>query len=500
MTEERHPSQDWNEEERGEPEVVEEQSEGDVRDDRAEEPDSRDEEASEESFFDRVRARFAAPASRDSKSTERTRGLVVLVGASVACLILFVGMFTTDADSTKKSRGTGPNLGRPATETTNQENGNRSPVPQLNVNQQPNEESNELTEQDLLGTMRNRVPPQQTAPGPVKDLSTVDFSDAPTPDPALADAYRRQNRTVPPPAPATTNWEAAIADYQNRQPKSTNMQPPPVPAVKEVPQLGKSSIIFVRSQTANVSSPARVSPTVARVSGRSLPQGMALVARLQHGVSSAAKAPVIAVIEYNYEEAGEILVPAGTKAYGELTGATPQGWVTLKFHSLEFPSGETEEISASALGMQRQALRGEVSGLNQGKRFLTRALTGVGTIAAFAVGGRGLSGGIDNSVLLRERIAANVALAGEQELARLAYQQNIVVAVPANTRFYLVLQERSEVQSGRLAQTEPTSSPGSPSVSTISEPELRELIQIREEMRAANRLLRSTESPISAKP
>ncbi|MFN9429361.1 MAG: hypothetical protein ACK6DX_04370, partial [Acidobacteriota bacterium] len=124
----------------------------------------------------------------------------------------------------------------------------------------------------------------------------------------------------------------------------------------------------------------------------------------------------------------------------------------------------------------------------------------VGTIAAFAVGGRGLSGGIDNSVLLRERIAANVALAGEQELARLAYQQNIVVAVPANTRFYLVLQERSEVQSGRLAQTEPTSSPGSPSVSTISEPELRELIQIREEMRAANRLLRSTESPISAKP
>jgi hypothetical protein len=221
MSEERHPSQDWNEEERTEPEVVEEQSERDVHDDRAEEADSPDEAASEESFFDRVRARFAAPANRDSKSTERTRGLVVLVGASVACLFLFVGMFTTDADSTKKSRGKGPNLGRPATEATNQENGNRSPVPQLNVNQQPNEESNELTEQDLLGTIRNRVPPQQTAPGPSKDLASVDFSDGPTPDPALADAYRRQNRTVPPPAPASTNWEAAITDDQSRQPKPT---------------------------------------------------------------------------------------------------------------------------------------------------------------------------------------------------------------------------------------------------------------------------------------
>jgi hypothetical protein len=107
----------------------------------------------------------------------------------------------------------------------------------------------------------------------------------------------------------------------------------------------------------------------------------------------------------------------------------------------------------------------------------------VGTIAAFAVGGRGLSGGIDNSVLLRERIASNVALAGEQELARLAYQQNIVVTVPANTRFYLVLQERSVVQSGGRAQPEASPSLGNPAVSTISESELRELIQIREEMR-----------------
>jgi hypothetical protein len=221
-----------------------------------------------------------------------------------------------------------------------------------------------------------------------------------------------------------------------------------------------------------------------------------LVARLQHGVSSAAKAPVIAVIEYNYEDAGEILVPAGTKAYGELTGATPQGWVTLKFHSLEFPSGETEEISGSALGMQRQALRGEVSGLNQGKRFLTRALTGVGTIAAFAVGGRGLSGGIDNSVLLRERIASNVALAGEQELARLAYQQNIVVTVPASTRFILSV-EHTGASKSSTAESRSSSEKG---VEGISERELQQIIQIRNEIREMTRMMQMAGSKEATAP
>jgi hypothetical protein len=41
--------------------------------------------------------------------------------------------------------------------------------------------------------------------------------------------------------------------------------------------------------------------------------------------------------------------------------------------------------------------------------------------------------------LLRERVANNVAVAGEQQMNDLAYHQNIVVTVPGNTRFYIVL-------------------------------------------------------------
>jgi hypothetical protein len=87
--------------------------------------------------------------------------------------------------------------------------------------------------------------------------------------------------------------------------------------------------------------------------------------------------------------------------------------------------------------MERTALRGDVNGKNGAKKFLTRTLTGIGTIAAFAVGGRGLTGGIDNYPAARTTCLKHRAAGGR--VAMMAYQQNIVVTVPANTRFYLVL-------------------------------------------------------------
>jgi hypothetical protein len=301
-------------------------------------------------------------------------------------------------------------------------------------------------------------------------------------DPALADAYRRQG-LVPP---------AASAGIAGDQAKQNAIQPQA--AVTGTDSLRKSSIVFVRSGATSGSQIVSV-PVLERKTGSLLPQGTAIVARLQHSVSSAAKVPVTAVIEYNYEDDGQVIVPAGTKAHGDLTQATPQGWVSLTFHTLEFPSGEQEKINGSAISMERTALRGDVDGKSGAKKFLTRTLTGVGTIAAFALGGRGLTGGIDNSVLLRERLASNIALAGEQELAMLAYQQNIVITVPANTRFYLVLHEAGVTRpsdapllpSGQqsAAATVQQTSTRSP----VSDQELREMMQLRNELREMNRLM-----------
>jgi len=446
------------------------------------------EEEPRPSRFAQIAKRLSRPSepSREAKSGERTRGLVILAGTTIACLFLFFGLFTTDSQSTRKERRTTPSLGRPAP-TAQPDAPNRSPVPQLSVNQQAGEEPVELSESDVLGTMRNRgaappaentppTPPKRT-PNPNYALNTVNFD-----DPALADAYRRRG-LVPPAGGVETD---ALGGQKATQ--------PPAPVANVSDSLRKSSIVFVRSG-ATTGNQIGSAPVLDRKSGGLLPQGTALVARLQHSVSSAAKVPVTAVVEYNYEEGGQLIVPAGTKAYGDLSQATPQGWVSLKFHTLEFPNGAQEAITGSAISMERTALRGDVNGKNSAKKFLTRALTGVGTIAAFAVGGRGLTGGSDNSVLLRERLASNIALAGEQELAMLAYQQNIVVTVPANTRFYLVLHEAGVTRPSDAApqragqQPLPVPLQQTSSRSALSEQELREMMQLRNELREMNRLM-----------
>ena len=189
-----------------------------------------------------------------------------------------------------------------------------------------------------------------------------------------------------------------------------------------------------------------------------LPTGSRLVARLQTAVSSAVKTPVIAVIEYNYERDGEIVIPAGTKAIGQLAQANQNGQVGLRFTGLEMPDGSTESIEGSGVSLDYGPLKGVVNGRNGAKRALVRSMTGIGTVAASLVGGRGyggLTGPIDQSVLLRERIASNIGLAGEQELMAMAYTQNVVVTLPGNTRFYIVLQEsvttpnRPDLHAGR---------------------------------------------------
>ncbi|MCU1257470.1 MAG: hypothetical protein JWO80_355 [Bryobacterales bacterium] len=146
-----------------------------------------------------------------------------------------------------------------------------------------------------------------------------------------------------------------------------------------------------------------------------LPAGVRLVARLEMPVSSAVKAPVVAAIEYNYERDGEIVIPAATKAFGELEQVNEQGVVGLHFTALQMPNEGMQRIDGRAMSLRYEPLRGNVTGRNTGKRFLVRAMTGVGTIAAATVGvrnGTGLSEPITNNVLLRERVANNVAIGG----------------------------------------------------------------------------------------
>jgi len=236
-----------------------------------------------------------------------------------------------------------------------------------------------------------------------------------------------------------------------------------------------------------------------------LPNGSRLVARLQSAVSTAVKAPVVAAIEYNYERDGEIIIPAGTKAFGELQQANRNGDVSIRFQSLQMPDGTTERIDAGSMSLTYGPLKGSVSGSNKAKRILVRSLTGVGTMAAYLVGGPGGFGGVsrqlNNSVLLRERIASNAGLAGEQEMASLAFNENMVVSVPGNTRIFIVLLEGSGEKSP--ARTLPAGGRGTTQFAADgtsplpSAQELRELIELKTEL---NRMYREVAATRTSEP
>jgi hypothetical protein len=234
---------------------------------------------------------------------------------------------------------------------------------------------------------------------------------------------------------------------------------------------------------------ANIQPSVLELQSSLLPAGTRLVARLQTPVSTAVKTPVVAAIEYNYERDGEVVIPAGSKAFGELDQSNDQGYIGIRFNSVQSPDGSTQSIEGRAMGLDYRPLQGKVTGRNTGKKFLVRSLTGVGEILAATVGtagGLGVNDTISNNVLLRQRLADNVAIAGEQQMNELAYRQNIVVTVPGNTRFYLVLGKPGERGAGSAPGTAaPASNSNSSNYTAGAMPsvqELRELMELKSEL------------------
>jgi hypothetical protein len=223
------------------------------------------------------------------------------------------------------------------------------------------------------------------------------------------------------------------------------------------------------------------------------------VARLESAATNAVKTPVVASIEYNYERAGIIVVPAGTTAIGDVQQASSEGYLSVRFHTLRMPDGREEKIEGAGVALDHRPLKGEVSGKNTGKKILSRTLSGVGTIAAYVVGagGTGLNGTITGETLLRDRIASNIAIAGEQELMSAAYSQNVSVTVPANTRFYVVLQKAAATTT--TAPSRMVDPPTQP-VQMPTVQELRELMDLRREIHRMYQESNSTLPAGTAKP
>ena len=426
-----------------------------------------------EQAFEKARREQQPVTSKRELGRDRSRSLFLLLGAVVAVLLLFLGVFSSP-NNVKKSgeakRAGASDLGRRVTPGQQAAGQTGSVTPLLNADTRPTETrgSQGVTPEDISRTARLPQPNvgtrlAQTTKPMVKNpqqyaLGRIDFS-----DPALA---QQPGQGV---SPQQTSLTALVAGQVESE------------------DLRKPSLVFVRAAQ---NSARGAGPQVAQ--GKSdqnpvltdLPIGTRLVARLLSAVSTAVPVPVVAAIEYNYEREGEIVVPAGAKALGTLRQADRSGNVAIHFDTLQMPDGTIEKIDATGMGLNYGLLKGNVSGKRTGTRFLVRTFTGLGTVATYLVGARGsngFNGPLSESALLRERMATNIGIAGDQELNSLAFNQNIVVTVPGNTRFYVVLQKAAI---GGAAETRPTTL-AAREVSNTKLPsveELRQLIELRREL------------------
>ena len=406
---------------------------------------------------------------RQQLKQDRTKSFLMLAGSMVVMALLFFAMFSSPSSNrrTSSAHPNMPNLGRGPGSGKSADDGH-SVTPLLNADtRNPNDEPVGVTPEDVHNTARRN---------------------------ALANASPSFGPPVATPAPSTSR--PAPKDYAlNRIDFPTEPQPAaPVAAMPPPKQekLDKASLVFVRASTGSRESTMPLVSSQPAVLERNpqfsaLPAGTRLVARLETPVSTAVKAPVVAAIEYNYERDGEIVIPAGTKAFGELDQANDRGFVGIRFHSIQLPDQMEAKIDGRSMSLEFQPMKGTVTGTNAGKRFLVQSLTGIGTIAAATVGvrtGLGVSDTISNNVLLRERLANNIALAGDQQLTELAYRQNVVVTVPGNTRFYIVLAKPGTDQAAP-ARSLPANNPATQGLATGALPsvqELRELMELKSEL------------------
>jgi hypothetical protein len=242
----------------------------------------------------------------------------------------------------------------------------------------------------------------------------------------------------------------------------------------------KSSLVFLRnvSTTAATSEYRQSSESTEGQSELDLPVGSRLRARLESAASTAVRTPVLAVIEYNYERYGEIVVPAGSKAVGHIQEADRSGYVRIDFDSLLMPDGSAVAIQAAATDLDLRPIKGKVEGKHTGKNVLVRSLSGMGQAGALLVGRGNLNQSFSESDVIRERVSGNIGEAGDEQISRLAITSRVVVNVSAGTPIYVVL-EQSSKQVHSSAQTNPQENE---ILNHANFAALRQLLQLQQEL------------------
>lgn len=302
---------------------------------------------------------------------------------------------------------------------------------------------------------------------------------------------RTANKQQKPPAGASL---AGIPPFGNSQAANNTLNQPVTPPIEvaqnqepsqaaetrsEREALEKPSLVFVRTNKASSAVPRPQESNSAPDLGIGMPPGTRLRARLESAASTAVQTPVVAVVEYNYERNGEIVVPAGAKVFGRLEAADRSGYIGVRFDSMMLPDGSSVRIEAAATDLELRPLKGKVEGKHTGKNILVRSFAGIGEIAATLAGRSSLNQPLSEGDLLREKISNNIAQASDQQVASLAISEHLVISVSAGTELYVVLQKPA------TATAENRRAPSPVPAQTATQPgveELRQLLQLQREL------------------
>jgi hypothetical protein len=388
---------------------------------------------------------------RARQQFQQNKFVIIGAGALVLALLLFVTLSVPHKHTVQKPRGT---VGGQQDPTQPSESSSVEPslLPITDSGRPPRKAAHEgfVDEQDLQRTATRQLAPSNTArPSPGTQSGTL--------------------ASVP---PFPEQWQAP--PYQPGADGST--QPGDL-SKAEREALEKSSVAYVRNVSASQSGSQKLANSEP-VIDLGLPTGSRLRARLESAASTAVRTPVLAVIEYNYEREGEIIVPAGAKAVGHIQQADRSGYMTIQFDSLMMPDGAAIPIEGVATNLSLGPPKGKVEGKNTGKNVLVRSLSGIGEVGAMLVGRGNLDQPLSEEDMLRERVSNNVGEASDEQVSRLALTEHVVVTIPANTAIYVVLEKTasSRTASGRTMLS------SSPSTGSASTDQLRQLLQLQREL------------------
>ena len=309
-----------------------------------------------------------------------------------------------------------------------------------------------LGQSQTAGSGTNLLPNNAVKPSPngVPEPGTVDAADIErTKSPGATKTLSREGDGTSPFQNPRTLGEVEKFNEPNTAPNAQSQwTPPPYGSENSGSQQGQKkaddalnapSLVFTAHEQTAIH--PQMQNSVPVVDNLGLAPGYHVAARLESMATTAVHAPVVAVIEYNYERNGEVIIPAGARAVGKITQADPSGLVNIEFSSLEYPDGSTIPIDAVAAKMNLQAVKGAVTGRQRGKSMLVRSLSGIGETAAMIVGAPSVNSSFSEDDLMRMQVTNNIGNAGDEQIMRMLTLEHVVVSIPAGTEIYLVFEK-----------------------------------------------------------